>query len=665
MSVVQDESTAISDSKPDEEKAAKKVTPRLSGEESPHSSHVQEVDKTVSALKISPKGLAGSQRSPKQSPKVSRWVPKVSQYSPKDSEHESPKESKKQKSPQTKDKERISKAEPEEKDTHVSVSAELESTESIEKTGEDERKEAVNVMNTALEKITISQILEYRQCTQPPPVIEKLVLALMSLITQIDDTVESPVRNWTEAKVIFTKPGHFVNSLRRFPYAVDSGRVTYKNRKGLIPDMFSEEQLEKASLLAVNLNKWFAAALAYYDASPKIHVPESPPGSGAKSPPSEERKSRVTPTRFSSNKFGVPPVTPTMASPIVAEKKFEKMESKIKPPALKKKAVSSTESSPKMTTRTVKTPGGDTMDGGISKLNPRVPSRNGLRQSLNTDRLRKAETNSGNVVHERKPLIEALVETKSQESVPQSNSRPVSAKSTPKYPTVKTIPMSPSVASGRKDLSASLSSNPKVINMRMDEHQSLVEQTKREVRELRSLEAKSRWDMVREEKRYVEEREAEIENDLMRWRWKEGDDMKQLMQQVNEQVKLKELYQSRETQFEKREIRRASKEEEIKRIEDMYLEHKKDARWDAELKKSISHERTELVVNNIDQYNHIRETSKALDMQYKQEQRESRMLEQQSDANLLQKKLLAEKEALLQNLKFVHDRLGAPINQRG
>jgi len=419
--------------------------------------------------------------------------------------------------------------------------------------------------------------------------------------------------------VIFHKPGHFTNSLRRFPYKVDSGWVTEKNRKGLDPGMFSEEELEKTSTLAVNLQKWLAAAIAYYDASPK---------------------------------------------PVV-EKKYEKVESKTKVgTGMKKKLGSSTESSPKITIKTVGAadPGSRVKQNGAHKTSSREP--------LNSNGFKRAEIDVGGEevkyavgTTERSNLRPTLGDARSPAgSGPKYNSRPLSAKTAPKPPTVKTIPMSPSVGSAKR--SAALSTNPKVINMRVDEHRALIEQTKREVRDLRSMEAKHRWDMTRAEKKDVEDQEAYEENELRQWRWKENDDMKALIQRVNEEKQVSALCDSREFQDHKRERRRIEKEQEIKLIEDAYLEHKKDSRWDADLKKSIAMERAEIVLNNIDQYNHIRETSKALDVQYKQEQMESRMLEQRNEASLLQKKLLAEKESLLQSLKFVHDRSSAPLNSR-
>merc|ERR1719316_1764787 len=100
------------------------------------------------------------------------------------------------------------------------------------------RNRAFNELGEALEDISVRSITSFRENKQVPRAVEAVAAAVCHVIAHIDDTVElsadasSPPRSWVAAQASMSKPGHFINSLRRFPYAVDSGRVPEDNVPG-------------------------------------------------------------------------------------------------------------------------------------------------------------------------------------------------------------------------------------------------------------------------------------------------------------------------------------------------------------------------------------------------------------------------------------------------
>jgi len=457
---------------------------------------------------------------------------------------------------------------------------------------EEKRKQAVIMMNVALEKITIHQILEFRQAEEPPsPEVEHLCLALMQMILQIDETVESPVKTWAEIRKIFHKPGHFVNSLRRFQYAVDAGRVTTKNRA--IPELESfDPEIGRVSPLAGYLRKWFFGAVGYYDATPKAVA----------AVPKTSVPERQAPPKAGRPTSGIPKKSVEVSS-------GGAVGSRLRPKASCKKGHD------------------DTSDAASAS-------------DIGSKPVRTVGSSLGSGYGQNRP-----------------NSAKAPARVAPGS--------SPNASSMKKKYLESASNrNPKMGNLNTEDINELLEQAKKEVRELRSLEAKSRWDMERDEKKDVEEKEKAEDEDLRVWRWKEQDDMKELEDKIKQENQITELKDSKIYQEAKRDRKKLAKEEHLKRIEEQYHDHKKNSKWEAEIKKSIFTEKQELIVNNLENFNHDRISHQALENQFKQEQEEKRLMEKQSTQSLQHKKLMEEKEQLLQALKFVHDRSQAPLSTR-
>lgn len=468
------------------------------------------------------------------------------------------------------------------KQNHTSEAEQTEAKEKPEQnlTDEEKRKDAINRMNSALEKITIHQFLEFRKMEKPPELVVDVILAVMCIITRIDETVDAPVSSWPDARKIFHKPGHFVNSLRRFPYAVDSGRVGEKNRKDL-PELesFSEDDLEKKSGLALSLLRWLIGAVDYYDFSPKVSpVSQVPQVPQAKAPPTTNSPKDVKPKR-----------------PSTAEPKSQQRQQQQQRPA-------TASATPKKKPGTWKNP----HEGA-----PGTATGSNLRSSA----------------------------TKSVAS--------------------KNLGMRHSASAAGFGLSSP--AGKAKLNMRMDETQQLVEQTRREVRELKSLEKKSKWNMERQEKRASQERANKEEEDLRRWRAQEAIETKNYVEQRESEILQTELLESKEFQNFKREVKAIRREEEARYIQEEYQNAKSNSKWEKDIKKTIQQERTELVRERIETYIEGRTQRNLKNELERVEQSDARALERQQEMQMLQRTLAQEKESLLQNLKFVHDRQNVAV----
>merc|ERR550537_843955 len=98
----------------------------------------------------------------------------------------------------------------------------------------------------------------------------------------------------------------------------------------------------------------------------------------------------------------------------------------------------------------------------------------------------------------------------------------------------------------------------------IQEWRKMLEETKREVREIKAIENSLKWNMAREEKK---ERltEAKAQVDEMRdWRWRQSDDMKAYKAALAKDAKVTELKESKSFQEFKRETKAQFREEEKK-----------------------------------------------------------------------------------------------------
>lgn len=181
----------------------------------------------------------------------------------------------------------------------------------------------------------------------------------------------------------------------------------------------------------------------------------------------------------------------------------------------------------------------------------------------------------------------------------------------------------------------------------------MLEETKKEVREIRAIEAQMRWNMARDEVRERAQKEAATLDDIRDWRWKQSDEMKQYVADKAHRAKVEELQESKEYQEFKREVKTLVKEEDLKIIQEGYQNDISNAQWRAEMDRERQIKEKEIVVSHAADFQFLRDTRAQQKSQEKVQEDERRALEQSLEMANMAKELAREKEKLLQSLQYV------------
>lgn len=196
----------------------------------------------------------------------------------------------------------------------------------------------------------------------------------------------------------------------------------------------------------------------------------------------------------------------------------------------------------------------------------------------------------------------------------------------------------------------------------MAEWQRTLEQTKKEVREIRALEKQLKWSMDREEKKQKVEEKKQSEKEIRDWRWQQQDEMKQFVEAQTKDRHYKELGEQKEFQEWKRECKLTEKNEDIKYMQEAYRDSTDYAQWQAELAQSIQEEKKSMVLEHFEKYEMDRERKTQEKLVTKAQESEERNGQRQLEMDHMQRELAKEKEALLRSLEFTRSRGSVPVN---
>jgi len=180
----------------------------------------------------------------------------------------------------------------------------------------------------------------------------------------------------------------------------------------------------------------------------------------------------------------------------------------------------------------------------------------------------------------------------------------------------------------------------------------MIEETKKEVKSIRSVESKARWQMTREERREKIVASMAAQAEIRDWRWKQAQEMKAAEAEKSQEVKNKQLQESKDFVEFKREAKTRTKEEELQFQHEAYVKQKEVSAWEAEQKREEIEQEQELVRERIVNMEHIREVKLNQKEQRKAEEQEERMLEEHLEMAKIAKQLQMEKEKLLQDLNY-------------
>eukprot|EP00392_Amoebophrya_sp_AT5.2_P003292 g3297.t1 len=387
-------------------------------------------------------------------------------------------------------------------------------------------------------------------------------------------------RDQDTARKVMAKPGHYINAMRRFPYAVDSGRIpdeAIASVKSYVESGASPEP--SAHQVAHQTHDWLHSAYQYFQL--RRPAPSAPASS-------------------------TPNVRATPAAPSSGYGRVESNGRRI-PAAARGAADQVTRSMP----------------GGSSSSTATRP------QTAATLREPQSAT---------------------PKSYTSAGVRPMSAHPRP----VQLRPHGHSIGS--------MSTEARRIALGgLPEYEIELEQMRREVRELKSQEAKARWDLKRQEKRSVRDFKKHESEELRQWRAENDIAMKKIMDAKREDARKKDLLEARDLCEFRKERRTLEKEEEKKRIEENYNYNKDHANFRAELKEKEKREGEERAVFNAEKVALERQLKKEKALQEKAEREKARDLDRRLEIEKMKRDLQRQKEELTQQVQFTQSRMGDSV----
>lgn len=186
----------------------------------------------------------------------------------------------------------------------------------------------------------------------------------------------------------------------------------------------------------------------------------------------------------------------------------------------------------------------------------------------------------------------------------------------------------------------------------IQEWRKMLEETKREVREIKAIESGLKWNMTREDKKErLIETKASVE-DTRDWRWRQSEEMKAYKASKLQETKTVELKESKSFQEFKRETKGVTKDEERKRVTEEYLQDREYAQWRAELSKAVQEREKDVTYGRHEDLLEIREIKNLQKEQERFETDESRAIEQTLEMAAIAREIAKEKEELLQTLEL-------------
>merc|ERR1719387_47253 len=134
----------------------------------------------------------------------------------------------------------------------------------------EQRKDVFDELAAALEAISVKGIIDFRNITVVPKLVEDVAVSVLSCVAHVDDASDDdkvPPKSWPAVQKVMAKPGHLINALRRYPYAVDAMRVQagdVKSAEKVLERTFRVTQLEDVHPVAGMLYRWMYAAAHYF-----------------------------------------------------------------------------------------------------------------------------------------------------------------------------------------------------------------------------------------------------------------------------------------------------------------------------------------------------------------------------------------------------------------
>lgn len=199
----------------------------------------------------------------------------------------------------------------------------------------------------------------------------------------------------------------------------------------------------------------------------------------------------------------------------------------------------------------------------------------------------------------------------------------------------------------------------------MVEFKRMVEETKKEVRDIRALERQMKWNLQREEhKEVVLDKKAE-EEEIRDWRWKQTEGMKAHAEEKAQEDRAVTLEESKAFQEFKRERKVETKDEDLRYIQEVYHQDLDHAEHRVEMAREQAEREQTVISDRLESRMHLKE-QKLQELQLARARTdEQRMMEQTLEMQAVAEQLAREKAALLQSLELTKAATRVPIRSGG
>mmetsp|Transcript_10830 Transcript_10830/g.24790 ORF Transcript_10830/g.24790 Transcript_10830/m.24790 type:complete len:596 (-) Transcript_10830:61-1848(-) len=542
------------------------------------------------------------------------------------------------------------------------------------------RSEIAAELSGMLESLPVKMLKDFRADDEVNRATESAAVAASCLVSGIEQSLEvpgdQPPQTWKAVQVTMSKPGHFISALRRFPYAVDSGRLPSLNAsaaevaiKDVTPELIGDEPVARL------LCRWVRLALKYCKVRDRIllldptsvqmqelgspekgsatsssapsALPQAKLAPFAGSPASADSSSQSAAgaaTSIASRLFGagfsVPglsrgaaaPEKPPAEPPLVPEvpSAAAPARSGAEPGAgpcvmASRSAAQAGPPPPKKSSR----PAGSATS----------PSPKPVVPKLATD-LKKGPP--AKAVTAARPTASSPAKAPPKKAAaPQPRQKQMMNFTAPARP--RQVPLSSSLASAPvgRGIRAERPHGPlqRVSSADLtnaDLLKAKVEQLRRETREMKAAEHSLKWSMQRQERQVKVDEKVRDAKDIMAWRREQVDESQAYADANNRVRRQSELTENRNYQEFKRDRKQVLKEEDLEDVKERYQDGKDYSEWAMALRREMPmEERAQIVEANIENFKMLQDYHYEEERQRKIEYQVAAAEEQRAEMNLL------------------------------
>lgn len=200
-----------------------------------------------------------------------------------------------------------------------------------------------------------------------------------------------------------------------------------------------------------------------------------------------------------------------------------------------------------------------------------------------------------------------------------------------------------------------------------EESRLLFEQTRREIREIRSIENRLKWDMSREEQLLAASEERKVSMDTMRWRQQQSQTVIAGAEESRQQSRLVKHEQASSFSEFRCNQRALSEALERKQNKELLLQNKENSEWQEMVAQDLAATSKELAADARAEQQEFKEVRQSQRMQSRAEARQAR-LDRSLELSHMARELAKERDEALLSLSCMNAcrqrRVGSPLTNR-